>query len=324
MLCRHDYHGLNTGGVKRLLVRCMDGHERWLEYELKKYSEQCPKHEKLLKSFIMLLEGEGLSYATLYKYSYQLRRFLAWLEEKGLNAESFTLQNLLEYASTLPNAARGQFIIAAKRFLKFLGRMDLYSQLKTPKRKSKPPEVLSREEALKLIDAVGSLEYRALLAVIYECGLRLNEARMLKVRHVEKNGEYYALRVERSKSQWRIVHVVEFRDLLESWLLAHPNPEPESWLFPSPQDPSKPISRTAVNIILKRASRRAGLKRRVYPHLLRHTRATELYEHFREKELMYMFGWKSRKMIDVYSHLRPEDVTPVSYTHLTLPTTERV
>jgi len=286
----------------------MEEFRRLLEREFEKYPKQCPRHEGLLKSFIMLLESEGLSYATLYKYSYQLRTFLAWLEDRGLDASTFTLQDLLEYTSRLKSAARSQFIVAAKRFLKFLGRKDLYESVKTPRGRSRPPEVLSREEVLKIIEATEKIEYKALLAVIYECGLRLGEARTLKIKNVKKNGEYFVLRVERSKSMWRIVHVVEFKDLLDSWLMIHPAPEPEAWLFPSPHNPSKPISRQNVNRILRMAAKRAGIRKRVYPHLLRHTRATELYSVFREKELMYLFGWRTRKMIDVYSHLKPEQI----------------
>lgn len=70
----------------------------------------------------------------------------------------------------------------------------------------------------------------------------------------------------------------------------------------------KPLARNTLNNYIKRIAKKAGIEKRVYVHLFRHSRATYLYGKLKEKEMMYIFGWWTRKTIDRYSHLKPDDV----------------
>jgi len=67
-------------------------------------------------------------------------------------------------------------------------------------------------------------------------------------------------------------------------------------------------TRSRVVYALRKAAKQAGVNTHVYPHLLRHSRATELYGKLSEKEMMLWFGWRKRDMIDVYARIKMEEV----------------
>ncbi len=92
-----------------------------------------------------------------------------------------------------------------------------------------------------------------------------------------------------------------FLDMLQKW---YEMVESE-WLFPGKED--KPLARNTFHMALKKAAEKAGIKKRVYPHLLRHLRATELYKNLNELEMQFIFGWNSSKMLPIYAHLSNED-----------------
>ncbi len=78
-------------------------------------------------------------------------------------------------------------------------------------------------------------------------------------------------------------------------------------------DPEEPLFYTKTGKILRVsdlymrlrvAMKRLGINVRIYPHLLRHHRAIELYRKLSEKEMMQWFGWRTRYMINIYSHVK--------------------
>ena len=117
--------------------------------------------------------------------------------------------------------------------------------------------------------------------------------------------------VRNSKSRPRAVVIVQFRDAIREWLRKHKwRDDPEALLFPSRQlSPYKPMRPSTIYNYLSKLKKRLGIKKKIHLHLLRHLRATELFkEGLRERELMEYFGWRTRTMIDIYSHISEKDV----------------
>ena len=83
---------------------------------------------------------------------------------------------------------------------------------------------------------------------------------------------------------------------------------PEDPLWVSLKNPKKPLTASAFRTHLKRIAKRAGLSRPVHPHMLRHTRMTELARVLTEQELKVVAGWgRTSKMAGVYVHLSGRD-----------------
>jgi site-specific recombinase XerD len=168
--------------------------------------------------------------------------------------------------------------MSALRFLywKTLKRRDLYfDDLLIPKAPKRLPVVLSPEEVIRLIEAASSLMHRTMLILLYATGIRRAEVRLLKVSDIDSNR--MVIHIKQGKGQ-RDRDLPMTPKLLESlrdyWRWA----KPRVYLFPSPcsaHDPEKPISSKTVWNVVHEAAVRAGLTKRIGPHTLRHTFATQ-------------------------------------------------
>ena len=143
-----------------------------------------------------------------------------------------------------------------------------------PKVPQKLPEILSREEVWRLLDAASSPKHRLLLATTYAAGLSVSEVVALKVSDIDP--ERLTIRVEHGKGgKDRYVPLADrlLVELRRSW---HVVP-PAHWVFPNRQGP-RPIDITVAQKIYMLTTLRAGIRKQGGIHSLRHAYATHLLE----------------------------------------------
>ena len=197
--------------------------------------------------------------------------------------------------------------ISALRFFywKTLKRRDIYfDDLPFPKTPKKLPVVLSPEEVLRLIQAATILMHRTILILLYATGIRRAELRWLKVSDIDS--QRMVLRIQEGKGRRdRDVPMTQLvlQVLREYWLHA----KPTVYLFPSPcsaNEAEKPISSKTVWNVVHEAAVRAGLKKRIGPHTLRHSFATHHIEGGTDLlVLKSLLGHAELKNTLVYVHL---------------------
>jgi hypothetical protein len=104
----------------------------------------------------------------------------------------------------------------------------------------------------------------------------------------------------------RQILVINCVPYLQDLINQHPdNTNPEAFLWFNSR--SNLLSYQRISAILKQASKRAGIKKRIHPHLLRHTRATYLASFMSDGQLKKYMGWSSSRMIGIYTHLSGKD-----------------
>ena len=172
--------------------------------------------------------------------------------------------------------------VTALRFLfaVTLDRKDVVDKLNTVPVPRKLPNVLSREEVSRLLEATVSLKYKAAFSIAYGAGLRISEVLALKVSDIDR--ERKTLHVEQGKGRkdrYALLSPV-LLDVLRAWwregqakgLLLE-----GGWLFPG-QNPVNPLSNRQLSRAIGAAAACAEIDKHVSMHLLRHSFATHLLE----------------------------------------------
>jgi site-specific recombinase XerD len=199
--------------------------------------------------------------------------------------------------------------MGALRFLykKTLKRRDLdfddLPLLKTPK---KLPVVLSPEEVTRLIEAAPNLLYRTILMLLYATGLRRAEAAHLKVSDIDSSLMLIHVRQGKGSRDRELPLTQKVLDALrEYWRAA--KIKPRVYLFPTRKEPAAnelPISDKTVWHACHEAALRAGINKRIGPHTLRHSFATNMLEAGADlRTIQLLLGHRHLKDTAIYLHL---------------------
>ena len=137
------------------------------------------------------------------------------------------------------------------------------------------------------------------LSLLYSAGLRRNELIQLKLTDIDSNR--LLIRVagaKGNKDRYTLLSkrlLVDLRSYYTSW-------KPKNYLFESPTD--TPYSATSIANILKRAAKKANIKKNVTPHTLRHSFATHLLEIGTDiRSIQLLLGHNSIKTTEIYTHI---------------------
>ncbi len=212
-------------------------------------------------------------------------------------------------------SAGPQYAKIAKMLYRKARRKDLVEllALKQRTKKLKPADLLTPKDVQAMVDAAESMRDKCLVACLWECGVRVSELLSLdlgdvKVRASPANGgrKIYVFWFGQVKEtgEEHEGYVIEAAPVLEKWLKAYPfERTPNAPLFPSYKG-KRLLRRDSLNVV-KRLASRAGLEKRVYNHLFRHSRATwALASGMTDAQVKVLYGWApGSTMLSRYSHL---------------------
>jgi site-specific recombinase XerD len=173
-----------------------------------------------------------------------------------------------------------QLHVAALRFffVKTLKRPYRLDEIPYPKFAKRLPVILTVEEVGRLLDSAQNLFHRTLLMVLYSTGMRNRELRKLQVRDIDSRSMLIHIQYGKGGRDRFVPPSPKLLETLrEYWRWM----KPKYWLFPGTVNgwrADKPLTPKVVWEACKLAAERAGIEKRVYPHLLRHSYATHLLE----------------------------------------------
>jgi site-specific recombinase XerD len=197
--------------------------------------------------------------------------------------------------------------LAALRFFycKTLRKAWSIAETPYPKRAFHLPSILSQEEIARLIDAALTPYHRILLMTLYATGVRNAELTHLKVSDIDS--QRMVIHIQGGKG--RVDRDVMLSLKLLEALRAHwrrLRRKPSVWLFPGNRWHSggQPLDTKTPRNACKHAAQRAGLKKKVYPHILRHCFATHLLEAGADlRTIQILLGHRDLKETTIYLHL---------------------
>ena len=174
--------------------------------------------------------------------------------------------------------------------------------------KVKPDELITKEEYLKMIDNCMNARDRALISTLYDSGCRIGEVLTLRIRDAQSDQYGYVLSVT-GKTGFRRVRIVgNSVAYLKAWMDNHPNRNDiDAPIFCGLEmrNYGKAMDHSDVYSMLRKVLKRAGITRRIHPHLFRHSYVTRMVDkNLSESALKDQVGWtKGSRMIEVYEHL---------------------
>jgi integrase/recombinase XerD len=293
-----------------------------------------PSMQSLILDFLAYLELErGLSRNTLEAYRSDLLQFGAFLAASGVGVLEARHADLAAFLADLAGGTRstrmierkpaspatvGRKVACLRSFYRYLLREgtiehDPAAELRGPRKSERLPRVLSREEVAHLLDTprgTGALALRdrALLELMYACGLRVSEAIGVEVSDVKDEEALLSTRGKGGKE--RLVPIgSRALDALSTYfargrpLLVGVQTQPK--LFVNSRGGA--LTRQGVYKIIQGHARRAGLERRMSPHTLRHSFATHLLAGGCDlRSLQEMLGHADLSTTQIYTHLSAE------------------
>jgi site-specific recombinase XerD len=175
----------------------------------------------------------------------------------------------------------------------------------------KLPVVLSRQEVRIFLSVIRNPKYHAIAATLYGAGLRLSECLGLKIEDIDSDNMIITVRDGKGKKD----RITVLSDTLLSLLRDYYRKsfiKPVSYLFPKKDNKFSPFSRRQTQHFIREAGLKAGIKKKVSPHVLRHSFATHLLEGgVNLKKIQVMLGHRSLETTSVYTHLAKDFLSEV-------------
>jgi len=204
---------------------------------------------------------------------------------------------------------QNQVINAIKLFYRnrFNRNMDL-NNIQRPRREQRLPNVLSKQEIKSILEAPTNLKHRAMLSLIYACGLRRSELLNLSLSDVLSDRNVLFIRQSKGKKDRLIPISNKIIEMLRTYYKAY---KPKVWLFEG-QNVGERYSERSLQLVLKQALKKAGNSKPVSLHWLRHSYATHLLESGTDlRYIQELLGHNSSKTTEIYTHVTTKSLQQI-------------
>jgi len=278
-------------------------------------------NKKAIKRFAQRLMTEGMSYGRVAKYVMHARKLARMLGKPLLKASRADIEGLvrrIEMNRDYKDWTKHDYKVSIRKLYTFLkgssGCPEIVAWIRPDsnvKNHMLPEELLTEEEVKTMVETARTPRDRALILTLYESGCRVGEILSLSIKNVQFDEHGAVLTVD-GKTGMRRVRVIASAPALASWISIHPlkeNLDEPLWINQGTRNRDKPLTYRATCETLRTVASKAGIKKRVYPYLFRHSRATHLANHLTEAQMKELFGWvRDSNMASVYVHLSGRDV----------------
>jgi integrase/recombinase XerD len=266
-----------------------------------------------LEKFGNWLRSKRYSKNTISTYTDALTTFLRFFHQKPIaaisNEDVVEFNNTYILKNNLSASFQNQVVNAAKLFFKIIEKKKIEPELiHRPKRPKTLPNVLSKEEVKLILNAHSNLKHRAMLSLIYACGLRCGELLQLKPEHVDSKRKVLIIRQAKGNKDrivplsWKIIV------MLREYYVAC---KPREYLFEG-QKKGEPYDAKSLQLVLKHALQKAGIRKPVSLHWLRHSYATHLLEGGTDlRSIQELLGHSSSKTTEIYTHVSSHNLQKI-------------
>ena len=279
--------------------------------------------KSLVKEHIAYLQAQGRDVKTLIKHLYCLKVFVDFAEGK-VDFKALTRKDIeriiakLESSDYKPETKRNVKSIAKAFWRHFAGADEYYPEpvrwiRTTLRRKDKlmPEGILAEADVMKMLDAANNSRDKAIIATLFDSGVRIGELLGMKRRDIDLEGNPSHISVN-GKTGPRRVPILFSVPYLAAYLNEQKLRKPDEFLWNVAGSWAGMVKRadySAIRTMLQRVAKKAEVDKKVNPHSFRHARATDYASRLSDQQLKMLFGWVGgSKMAETYVHLSGRDV----------------
>jgi integrase/recombinase XerD len=266
-----------------------------------------------IEQFIKYLKSKRYSDNTIKTYSDAIQLFLRYFHTKTIeeinNADIVAFNNDYILANNYSSSYQNQFVNAVKLFFAKIQNKQLNPELiHRPRAERKLPNVLSKEEVKAILDNTQNIKHKAMLSLIYACGLRRSELLNLKPMHINSDRKILIIKQSKGKKDRiaplgdKIIH--QLREYYKEY-------KPTEWLFEG-QKRGTQYSERSLEEVLKSGVKNANIKKPVTLHWLRHSYATHLLESGTDlRYIQELLGHNSSRTTEIYTHVSTKSLQQI-------------
>ena len=267
-----------------------------------------------MRLFKNWMRSRRYSESTIGTYTDALKIFLRFYAAKPIheitNEDLVIFNNDYILKNKLSSSHQNQVVNGIKLFFRTVENSKLNPELvHRPKREKLLPNVLSKEEVKMILDALSNIKHKAMLSLIYSCGLRCSEILHLKPDHIDSKRKLVIIKQAKGRKD-RIVPLSDkILVLLRDYWKLH---QPKIWLFEGHKE-GETYDERSLQQVLKKAVYTAGINKPVTLHWLRHSYATHLLENGTNlRYIQEMLGHRSSKTTEIYTHVSSQSIQKIA------------
>ena len=292
-----------------------DTDENRIRFHLIRLNNTLPSPEGIvqIERFKQWLRSKRYSESTLKTYSDALKSFLVFYRDKPVasitNEDVILYNNEFILKNNLSSSYQNQIVNAIKLFfITVVERTIDIDKIHRPKREKILPNVLSKEEVKLILNAHSNIKHKAMLSMIYSCGLRRSELLNLEFSHIDSKRNIVLLKNAKGKKDRIAPLSPKILEILREYYITC---KPKIWLFEG-QNAGEQYSAKSLQSILKQALQKTGIKKPVTLHWLRHSYATHLLESGTDlRYIQELLGHSSSKTTEIYTHVSTKNIQQI-------------
>ncbi|MBU1128999.1 MAG: tyrosine-type recombinase/integrase [Nanoarchaeota archaeon] len=249
----------------------------------------------LLKKLEENLKLKNYSNQTIKGYLFQVKKYLEYVKDKGINQKS-AKEFLLNKLSKGNPASVGHNVFAIKYFFREILHQEL--NIPNPKRNKTIPNILTIDEIKNMINLTNNIKHNLIIKLLYGTGLRVSEIINLKKQDINFEEDLIKINLGKGKKD----RFVKIPESIKEDLKNYSKIEKGTYLFESNRGGK--LTKKTIAKIVSNSGKKAEIKKRVYPHLLRHSFATHLLEQGTDLRIIQkLLGHSSIKTTQIYTQI---------------------
>ncbi len=257
-----------------------------------------------IEKFQTELKLRGFSPMTIRNYTFFVNKLVNYSNKK---TEELNEDDVKKYIGSLIETKSKNTAMLAFAAIKFFFAEILKKEIKNikiPKKDKNLPEVLTKEEVKKLIDAAETKKSKLIVSLLYSSGLRVSELVNLKPEDINFEDKIGKVRKGKGSKDRIFILSEKIANEIKEYLKKRNN----AYVFSE----SKPLTTRNIQKIVKNLSKKAGINRKVSPHTLRHSFATHLLENGTDiRKIQVLLGHANLNTTQIYSHVSSAELKKI-------------